>query len=90
MKQVSRGNGEGKGELARLDGVKTGAQKRSKDCRHYCCCARSHRACQTPTWWCVEYCQPRQGYDPGQGQQGRRVKGVYRVANRLVAVTIVN
>ena len=26
MKQVSRGSGEGKGELARLDGVKTGAQ----------------------------------------------------------------
>ncbi len=27
MKQVSRGSGEGKGELARLDGVKTGAQR---------------------------------------------------------------
>ena len=45
MKQVSRGSGEGKGELARLDGVKTGAQMGGQKI-----VAIIDRACQTPTW----------------------------------------
>ena len=59
MKHVSRGSGEGKGELARLDGVKTGAQMGGQKIVAIIVVAQGRTVLVKLTWWCVEYCQPR-------------------------------
>jgi len=83
MKQVSR-SGEGTGELARLDGVKTGAQMGGQKIVAIIVVAQGRTVLVKLPLGGVWSIANRDEVTIQARQQGR-VKGVYRIANRIVA-----